>query len=352
MDINLIYTIIVAGLIAFGVGLYIVPLFAKAAIKHNIVDNPDGKVKIHSKSIPYLGGLAIYMAVVVSLAFTIYLDKRLTGLLLVGTIIVLIGLIDDFMKLTPLQKLIGQVLAVTIAIRSGIYIQRTAIPYIFHVPLTYLWVLATINAFNLLDGIDGQATSISIIATGTFLFFAIINNDPGLMVFCTALLFSLFAFLIYNSFPASIFMGDTGSMFLGLTIGVLSITTEYSGVTKFSLLAPLLILSLPFFNVTYVIFIRLINGVPIARATLDQWHDNLKRIGFNTPQIVLISSVFSLLFSILGIILVYTNLLYSIIILSIATIILLIIFTIFASLKNKELPELNNLSSPSQLADD
>jgi UDP-GlcNAc:undecaprenyl-phosphate/decaprenyl-phosphate GlcNAc-1-phosphate transferase len=296
---------IITGILAFVVGLITVPIFGKAAKKWDIVDHPDGKIKKHTNTTPYLGGLAIYIAVLVAVSFTMDFDKRVMGLLLGGTLIVLIGLIDDFKALTPLQKLLGQILAVTIAVKSGVYIQKAAVPGFFHIPLTYIWILGMINAINFIDGVDGQAAGICFIAFLSFIFWGYINGDVALMSFSAAIAGSLIAFLIYNSYPASIFMGDTGSMFLGLIMGVVTILIDYRGVSKLTLFNPLVIMALPLFNMVYVMFVRIIQGVSPFKGTLDHWHDNLRSLGFSTSQIVLTSYVITAIFSLCALIILY-----------------------------------------------
>ena len=282
---------LLTGVIALLTGLATVPIFGMAAKNWNIVDKPDTNIKVHSDATPYLGGLAIYLAVLVAVSFTLDFDKRLLGLLLGGTVMVLLGFIDDFKALAPTHKLLGQILAVTIGIKSGIYIQKDAIPLFLHIPLTYIWILAVINAINFIDGIDGQAASICVVVFVAFALWGHANGDANLMGFSAAVVGALVAFLVHNSHPASIFMGDTGSMFLGLLIGTLSIDIDYQGASRLTIFIPIVTLGLPLFNMAYVMTVRLLSGINPFRGTLDHWHHNLKGLGLTTNGVVFVSTV-------------------------------------------------------------
>ncbi|MBU1534413.1 undecaprenyl/decaprenyl-phosphate alpha-N-acetylglucosaminyl 1-phosphate transferase [Myxococcota bacterium] len=298
---------LLTGVIALLAGLATVPIFGMAAKNWNIVDRPDSNIKLHHTATPYLGGLAIYLATLVAVSFTLDFDQRLLGLLLGGTVIVLLGFIDDFKALTPAQKLLGQVLAVTIGIKSGIYIQKEAIPLFLHIPVTYLWILGVINAINFIDGIDGQAASICFVIFCAFILWGNINGDYALMGFSAAMAGSLLAFLVFNAYPASIFMGDTGSMFLGLIIGTVSIDIDYAGPSRLTIFIPLITLGLPLFNMVYVMMIRGFMGMSPFRGTLDHWHDNLKSMGLSTNAVVLVSTLVTAVLSALGFVVLFLN---------------------------------------------
>ena len=141
--------------LAFLVALYGVPIARQAAMKYGIVDAPDGRLKHQKEPVPYFGGLAIYLAFLMSLAFTFEFRQDVLGIILGGTIVVMLGLIDDFGVLTPWTKLTGQLLAVFVLIKSGIRIEIAAFPEWLDLVLTVLWMVGLINAFNLLDIMDG-----------------------------------------------------------------------------------------------------------------------------------------------------------------------------------------------------
>ena len=153
--------------LACGIALYGVPLARQAALKYGIVDAPDGRLKHQKEPVPYFGGLAIYLAFLMSLAFTFEFRHDVLGIILAGTIVVMLGLIDDFGVLTPWTKLCGQLLAVFVLIKSGIKIEIAALPEWVDLVLTVLWMIGLINAFNLLDIMDGLSAGVGAVgATG------------------------------------------------------------------------------------------------------------------------------------------------------------------------------------------
>src|SRR5919107_1947075 len=163
--ILLTLTFVVAALLS----MYGVPIARRAALKFGIVDKPDGCLKHQREPVPYLGGLAIYLAFLMSLAFTFEFRHDVLGIILGGTIVVMLGLIDDFGVLTPATKLAGQLLAVFVLIKSGIRIEIAAFPEWVDLLLTLIWMIGLINAFNLLDIMDGLSAGVGAVsAIGLF----------------------------------------------------------------------------------------------------------------------------------------------------------------------------------------
>jgi UDP-GlcNAc:undecaprenyl-phosphate GlcNAc-1-phosphate transferase len=150
--------------LSLALALYGVPIARQAALKYGIVDAPDGRLKHQQEPVPYFGGLAIYLAFLMSLAFTFEFRHDVLGIILGGTIVVMLGLIDDFGVLTPATKLAGQVLAVFVLIKSGIRIEIAAFPEWVDLLLTLIWMIGLINAFNLLDIMDGFSAGIGAVS--------------------------------------------------------------------------------------------------------------------------------------------------------------------------------------------
>jgi len=146
--------------LAFLLSLYLTPLVKKAALQFGIIDKPDGKLKQHRYPVAYLGGLAVYLSFLISLALTFSFDREVLGILLAGTIIVVLGLIDDFGVLSPSIKLFGQIIAILVLIRSGIYIKLEFLPWYFSFPLSFLWLIGITNAFNIIDVMDGLSSGV------------------------------------------------------------------------------------------------------------------------------------------------------------------------------------------------
>src|SRR5262249_46178169 len=146
-------------------GLYWTPLMRKAALQLGIVDQPDGKLKHQRDPVPYLGGVAVFISFLFTVGIFTDFGQETLGLLLSGSIVLMVGLIDDFGAMTPWQKLLGQTLAAIVLIKAGIYIKLTFLPVWVAIPLTVLWVLAVTNALNIIDILDGLAAGIAAIAS-------------------------------------------------------------------------------------------------------------------------------------------------------------------------------------------
>jgi UDP-GlcNAc:undecaprenyl-phosphate GlcNAc-1-phosphate transferase len=283
--ILLTLTFIVAALLS----MYGVPIARRAALKFGIVDKPDGRLKHQREPVPYLGGVAIYLAFLVSLAFTFEFRHDVLGIVLSGTLIVMLGLIDDFGVLSPGTKLTGQLLAVFVLIKSGIRIEIVSLPDWIDMALTVLWMIGIINAFNLLDIMDGLSAGVGIISAAFLCAVAILNGDQTIAFMLAALMGSLLGFLRYNWRPASIYMGDSGAMFIGLMLGALSMMGKYTEGHSVSLLTPVLILGMPIFDTLFVMYIRFLRGLPIFLGSPDHMAIRLRHWGLSVTHVVVIS---------------------------------------------------------------
>ncbi|BCA54458.1 putative undecaprenyl-phosphate N-acetylglucosaminyl 1-phosphate transferase [Nitrospira sp. KM1] len=268
---------------------YGVPIARRAALKYGIVDAPDGRLKHQRDPVPYFGGLAIYLAFLMSLAFTFEFRHDVLGIILGGTIVVMLGLIDDFGVLTPGTKLIGQLLAVFVLIKSGIKIEIAAFPEWLDLALTVFWMVGLINAFNLLDIMDGLSAGIGALSAGCLLVVAIQQGDQTIAFMLAALIGSLLGFLRYNWQPAKIYMGDTGAMFIGLLLGAMTMIEKYPGEHPLALLTPVFILGVPIFDTLFVMYIRHQRGLPIFWGSPDHIAIRLRHWGLSVPQVVLLS---------------------------------------------------------------
>ncbi|MEX5219341.1 MAG: MraY family glycosyltransferase [Nitrospiraceae bacterium] len=278
-------------LLALALALYGVPMARRAALKFGIVDCPDGRLKRQRAPVPYLGGLAIYLAFLISLIFTFEFRHDVLGIVLAGTLVMMLGLIDDFGVLTPGIKLAGQLLAVFVLIKSGIRIQIATLPEWVDIALTVLWMVGIINAFNLLDIMDGLAAGIGVISAAVLCIVALQNGDHTTAFMLAALIGSLLGFLRYNWSPALIYMGDAGAMFIGLMLGSLSMIGKYTDGHSISLLTPVLILGMPIFDTVFVMYIRFLRGLPIFLGSPDHMAIRLRHWGLSVQQVVLLSYV-------------------------------------------------------------
>lgn len=276
-------------ILALLLALYGVPLARRAALRFNIVDRPDGRLKRQAEPIPYFGGLVVYLAFLVSLALTFEFRQDVLGLVLGGTLMVMLGLIDDFGVLTPGSKLIGQLIAVFVLIRSGIRIEIAAFPEWLDLALTVFWMIGVINALNIIDVMDGLAGGVGVIACVWLFVVAFLNQDTVSAVMLAALAGGLVGFLRYNFHPASIYLGDAGSLFVGLMLGALAMTGKYTMVNPIAVLAPVLILGVPVFDTLFVMYIRWMRGVPVFWGSPDHFALRLRHWRLTVPQVMLVS---------------------------------------------------------------
>src|SRR5262245_2230467 len=214
-------------LTALVLSLYGPPLAARAAMRFGIVDRPDGDLKRHRGPVPYLGGLSVYGSFLLTMALVFEFDQRVLGLLLAGTLLVLLGLIDDFGALGVRAKFLGQGLAALVLIKSGIAIHIAALPGWANVALTIVWLVGMTNALNIIDIMDGLATGTAVVACVFLMVVAALNGQHAIVLMAANLTGSLLGFLHYNRFPARIFMGDTGSLFVGMMLGALAMIGKY-----------------------------------------------------------------------------------------------------------------------------
>jgi UDP-GlcNAc:undecaprenyl-phosphate GlcNAc-1-phosphate transferase len=299
-DLGGTYLLIITGVIALLLSLHGVPIARRAALKYGIVDAPDGRLKLQKEPVPYFGGLAIYLAFLMSVAFTFEFRQDVLGIILGGTIVVMLGLIDDFGVLTPWTKLAGQLLAVFVLIKSGIRIEIAALPEWLDLTLTVFWMVGLINAFNLLDIMDGLSAGVGAVSASCLLVVALLQGDQTIAVMLVALLGSLLGFLKYNWHPARIYMGDMGAMFIGLLLGAMTMIERYPSDHPLSLLTPVFILGIPIFDTLFVMYVRYRRGLPIFWGSPDHIAIRLRHWGMSVPQIVMTSYVATAVVGIIG----------------------------------------------------
>ncbi|MCA1064401.1 MraY family glycosyltransferase (plasmid) [Rossellomorea sp. AcN35-11] len=292
--------------------LFLTPLMILVAKKLNIVDQPNNR-KVHTKSVPLLGGLAIYLSYFVSYGLlVIFTDNVATnigyGILIGGLVMVITGLVDDIYDIKPVYKMFGQVMAALIAMEFGLLIERVSIPLIAEpiqlgwigIPITILWVLAITNAVNLLDGLDGLASGVSGIAVASLFFVSLSIGHTHVAMVALIIVGTIMGFLHFNFNPAKIFMGDTGSLFLGFSLACLSLL-NLKEATFISLLIPVLILSVPISDTFFAIVRRKVKRVPFSSADKNHLHHQLLKMGMTQKQAVLLIYSISVFFGLLSV---------------------------------------------------
>ncbi len=288
-------------LLALGFALWLTPRLREAALRFGITDKPDGKLKTHREPIPYLGGLAIYLAFLLSLALTFDFSREVLGLLLAGSIVVILGLLDDLGQLGPWTKLIGQSVAVLVLIKSGIYIKLIFLPEWLALGLSVLWLLGVTNAFNLIDIMDGLSAGTAAVAALVLFVVAELAGNGASATIALALAGSCLGFLRYNFQPARIYMGDTGSLFIGLMLGALAMDNPYTRYNDLGALCPALILGVPLFDMLFVMYIRWRRGLPVMLGSPDHVALRLRKWRLSTRGTVVTSYVVTALLGIAAI---------------------------------------------------
>ena len=286
LAIETILRALLGGALAFLLSMYGTPVAAKAAIEFNIVDRPDGKLKQHRGPIPYLGGLAIYAGFLLALAMVFEFDRRVLGILLAGTILVLLGLIDDFGVLGVGPKFAGQLIAAWVILKSDIAIHIALLPEWLTACLSVVWLVGMANAFNIIDVADGLSAGTGFIAAIFLLIVSVMNGQGTIAVLTAVLAGSLLGFLRYNYHPARIFMGDCGSLFLGMTLAALAMIGKYDEHNPVGYLTPLLILAIPLFDTAYVMALRMARGVSPFKGSPDHFALRLRDKGFSVRRVV------------------------------------------------------------------
>jgi UDP-GlcNAc:undecaprenyl-phosphate GlcNAc-1-phosphate transferase len=306
---------LVTFVISFILSLYLTPVMRKAALQFGIVDHPDGKLKKHKRPMPYLGGIAIYLAFLLALAFSLTpeFNKEVLGLLLAGTIVLLLGFIDDLGFLKTWVKFAGQLIAVLVLVKSGIFIKLVFLPTYVSIPLTFLWLVGMTNAFNIIDVMDGLAAGVAFFASVAFFCVALLNGRLMIAIVAITLAGSLLGFLRYNFNPARIYMGDAGSMFLGLMIGAMAMIGSYTEKNFLGFLAPLVILGIPMFDTFQVMFARWQKGIPIVRGSPDHYALRLRAAGISVRGVTLFSYAAAAILGGFGILIMNMSALYHVV---------------------------------------
>lgn len=285
--------ILALGITAFVLCLCLTPLLRDVFVRADIVDRPDGGRKAHVKAVPRMGGIPIVLSYAGALGLVylfapngsrIYIQHGtlLSSLLPAAGLVFLTGLVDDIFCLKPWQKLAGQVAAAVLAVSLGARMSIGNTPVWVSVMLSVVWLIGCTNAVNLIDGMDGLATGVGLLATTTTLLVAIISHNMGLAMATIPLAGCLLAFLRYNFSPASVFLGDCGSLTIGFMLGCFGLIWSRQSGTMLGMAAPLMALALPLIDVTLAIGRRLLRNVPIFKGDRSHIHHMLLGLGFTT----------------------------------------------------------------------
>lgn len=314
MKIYVIYCII-AAVMASAFTVCITPLVRILAYKMKALDIPRDGRRMHTKTTPLLGGLGIWFGFTVTSILFCAITKESIAMWVGGTLMVLVGVVDDRFDIYPLLKLLLQVVIAASTVIFGnlvveeINVLGTVITFghTFGIILSVFWIVALVNAINLIDGLDGLACGVSCIGCVAILIISIIYSNTYMALFSAVLIGTCAGFLPYNSHPAKIFMGDTGSMFLGYILAMLSIQGSMKMNSLLALLTPVAVFGLPFLDTAFAFIRRIAHGKNPFQADRGHLHHRLIDMGFSHKQTVFIMYIISAALGIAAILLALRN---------------------------------------------
>lgn len=291
--------------ISFLVTFVAVPICSFLAWHLHFVDKPDGKVKQHAQVVPYLGGVAVYVGCMLPIIFMVPIDLSFLLFLSGATLFLLIGLIDDLFVLIPLQKIVGQIMSAFLFYKSDFYKNNFLGDGYISFIIAFFWILSISQAFNLIDIMDGLATTVAIGCAVTFLFFALSFNASIAIVLLSSMLGALIAFLWYNRPPAKIYLGDAGALFIGGTLAAAPFFIPWGSANCYGYIASIIIFAIPLLELTSLIIIRTYRGIPFYKPSPDHFAIYLMKNGWSKKKILVYISFLSLILAVSAIQLVF-----------------------------------------------
>ncbi|MGG4451630.1 MULTISPECIES: glycosyltransferase family 4 protein [Brevibacillus] len=313
-------TLILGFLTSLIISFIATPYVKNLAVKVGAVDAPNQR-KVHTRIMPRMGGLAIYIGYLV--AFFLFVPytsiSEMLGIFIGSTIVMVVGMLDDKYQLSPKWKLLGQLVATAIVvIPFGLKIGVVNLPYSgsidfssgwlfwLAIPITMFWIVGVTNAVNLIDGLDGLSAGVSAIAAGTMGVMALLMDDYKVATYCFVLLGAILGFLYFNFHPARLFMGDTGSLFLGFNLAALSIM-GFKEALFVSFIIPIVVLGVPLWDTFFAIVRRIVNKKPISSPDKGHLHHCLLNMGLSHRSTVLTIYSISIFFGTMAILLTKTT---------------------------------------------
>jgi UDP-GlcNAc:undecaprenyl-phosphate GlcNAc-1-phosphate transferase len=284
---------ILCGIVAAAVAIGLTPLAALLARRVGAVDFPSVR-RIHTRPTPRLGGLAIMGAVLVPSLYYLPVDPQARALIVGAVMIGLIGVVDDIFGLDPIVKLVGQVACASIPVSAGLTIDHVTLPILgvhtlgaMQYPVTVLWFVAIVNMINFIDGMDGLAAGVAGLSAINFAILAASLNRADPAILAASIAGACAGFLVFNFHPARVFMGDSGSMFLGFVIAGVAVNGVLKSAATVALFGPLLVLAIPILDTSFVIMRRIKHGQPVYLADRSHFHHRFFKIGWGQRKTVL-----------------------------------------------------------------
>src|SRR2546423_3917965 len=287
------FQVLYGAALALAIVVLLTPAVGGMARLLGVVDEPDGR-RVNRRAVPRLGGLAVFLGIVVAALAFLDLGGETRGLLLGAAVATTVGAIDDFRGLRWWEKLGGQVIAASIPAGFGIWVHRFTFPIVgIHqlpewvgISLSVLWIVGIMNMVNFLDGLDGLAAGVCAISAGTFSLIALSLGKPQAAIVTAIVFGATLGFLRHNFYPARIFMGDSGALLLGFMLAAISIQSLLKTAAIASLFFPLLVLAVPIIDTSFVVAKRMKHGQPVYVADQTHLHHRFLNIGFSQRRAV------------------------------------------------------------------
>jgi UDP-GlcNAc:undecaprenyl-phosphate GlcNAc-1-phosphate transferase len=303
----------IAFLVALTAAVLLVPFIRRLATARGLLDQPGGR-KVHDQAVPRLGGVAITIGFYLAMAAVILLPlpgrptaelPQMPGILLGGAILAVVGVADDLVDLPARFKLAAQLVAALVAVLFGVTIRQLIFPWgtlelgLLAVPLTVFWIVALVNAINLIDGLDGLAAGVVLIALVAF--FIIAPNQAPITLVLGAAAGATLGFLVYNLHPASIIMGDAGSTLLGFLVAVSGLAIAAPGAGANPAYVPIVVLALPLGDMAWTVLRRLIGRRSVFVADAGHIHHRLLRAGLTHRDVVVLLHLIAAVLAAVGV---------------------------------------------------
>ncbi len=299
--------------LSLGFSIVLTPIVRSLASRCGLTDKPDQRRKLHSQTIPVAGGIAVLLASMATLGFMLLSGlcpwaeefyqqaSQWLGLAAAAVLIACVGVVDDFGRLRGRHKLLGQIFAIAILISTGLVVKTIRLGNMeldlgmMAIPFTAFFLLGTINSLNLLDGMDGMLSTVAVIVTLAFTGMAVMSGKWTTACVAATMAGALLGFLRYNFPPATVYLGDTGSMLIGLVIGALAIKSSLKGSATVALAAPVAVLAIPILDTMAAILRRKLTGRSIYTTDRGHLHHCLLRQGFSTVKVLICVALFCLI---------------------------------------------------------
>lgn len=293
MNLLILTKVAFAFLISLLMTLYLVPLLISVAHKLGILDIPNNQLKNHKTPTPYLGGVGVYIGFIIALALVFPFANNLFLFLVGSTLLLFVGLVDDLIVMKPYQKFFGQIIAAFCFLKGGFYLKEAFLfaspqPLIsfFWMFISFGWILTVINAFNLVDVMDGLAATLASSIAFVLLLVAFALSVPVIALLLAAFLGAVIGFLWFNKPTAKIYLGDAGSLFIGGFLATVPFMIPWGTYTTYGFLTPVIIFSIPLLEVGTLILVRTYKKIPFYNGSPDHFSIYLRQSGWSKTEIL------------------------------------------------------------------